>query len=50
MKKSLFLLAIILGLSFVSADLKNEKVTKRVKFTVTFDGKDSSEIEIGLFG
>lgn len=51
MNKAFFLL-VILAVSALgsSSSLKNEKVTKTVKFTVTFDGKDRSEIEIGLFG
>ncbi|EAR95810.1 peptidyl-prolyl cis-trans isomerase, cyclophilin-type protein (macronuclear) [Tetrahymena thermophila SB210] len=50
MNKGYYLLVALAILAVASANLKEEKITKKVRFTVTFDGKEPGFVEIGLFG
>lgn len=50
-KSTILIIAVLALAAVASADtLENQVVTKKVRFTVTFDGKEPSYIEIGLFG
>ena len=46
--KKILLVCLVLGI--VSASLKNEEVTHRLEFTVSFDGVEKGSYELGLFG